>query len=189
MIERRTISLDERDIVLYTSGTREALHAAIKNLYEVAKARTAGAPDRVDPDTGEVLERVWRLTFGEDEDDRTLRQNAFYWAAVLPQIAAQGRQDGRVWDQEEWHNLFKRSLLGYEIVREKVAGRKRKTTYRRLRSTTRLTVKQMSAYLDEVIALATTELGVEFVFDHQEREAVRYRAPARKSAKKEPQAA
>lgn len=181
MTERRTIALNEHDVVLHCAGTREALHAALLQLYEAGKQQIAAAgPDPVDLSTGEIKPRTWRLTFGEDVEDVTLKQHRFYRGPVLGQIAKQGRQDGRVWEQKAWHGLFKRVLLGYEVVREQVAGRARPTVYRRLRSTADLSVKQMSEYIDEVIALATTELHVEFEFDLQEREAVRYRRPKRK---------
>jgi hypothetical protein len=182
MSTRRTISLDERDTVLYTNGAREALHAAVRQLYEHAKTRVGAAPDLVDAETGEVTARVWRLTFGESEDDRTVKQNRFYWGVVLPQISKQAPGQ---WTADAWHEAFKREVLGYEVIRVKVAGRKRATVYRRLRSTTDLTVKQMSEYLDEIIATATTDLGVTFEFDQQEREAVRYVRPARKKPTKQ----
>lgn len=173
----RTIALDAADVVLHCVGTREALHATVMRLYELARARAAAAGDRVDPDTGEVEPRTWRFVFGEDADDRTLRQNRFYWGVVLRQISEQAPGG---WTPDAWHEAFKRTVLGYEVKRVQVAGRKRATVYRVLRSTTGLTVPQMSKYLDRVIADATTALGVVFDFDAQEREAVRYVPPARK---------
>lgn len=161
-------------------GTREAVHAVVLQLNEHAKAAVASAAPRVDTDTGEIQPRLYRVTFEEVEDTLSDRQRRFYWGPVLGQIAAQGRQDGRMWDQEAWHAMFKRVVLGYEVVKERVAGRKRATSYRRLRSITSLTVKQMSDYLDEVIALASAELGVSFVFEKDERESVRFRKPQRK---------
>lgn len=187
MSRGRTIVLDDRDIVLLTHGTREALHAAATRLYELAKQRAALSPDKPDPDTGEVEPRTWRFTFGESEDDRTLRQNRFYWGAVLDQVSEQARVAGQRYTTEAWHELGKRQFLGFEVVKVPVAGRKRAQVYRRLRSTTDLTVKQMSEYLDRFIAFATADLAVVFDFDPVEREAVRYRRPAR--AKKEPVAA
>jgi hypothetical protein len=182
MTERLTLSLDEHAIVRHVPGTREALHAASTELYrqgwQLAQRR---GPAAVDEDSGEITPRVYVMVLTEAEDERSIRQNKFYWGPVLGQIAEQGRKDGRAWDQEEWHNLFKRVVLGYEVITEKVAGRKRKTSYRRLRSTRRLSVRQMSRYLDEVIALATTELHVEFDLDQGERDAC---IPPKRQARK-----
>jgi hypothetical protein len=176
---RRNIALDERDVVLYTISDPKALHSAVNSLYERAKVRVKSAPDRVDPDTGEVTPRTWRFTFGEAEDDRSLKQLRFYWGVLLRQISEQAVMNGVRYNAEGWHEAFKRQVLGFEIVKVRVAGRKHSQAYRRLKSTTRLTVKQMSEYLDEIIAIASTDLGVVFEFDQQERDSVRYRAPAK----------
>ena len=176
----RVVILNERDVVLTCRGTREALHAAVTQLYEHAKQRIASAPDKVDQDTGEMVPRTWRLVFGEDADDRSLRQNRFYWGALLQQVSEQARVAGQRYTPDAWHELGKRQFLGYEVIKAPVAGRKRVQVYRRLRSTADLTVKQMSEYLDQFIAFATADLGVAFDFDPSEREDVRYRAPARR---------
>lgn len=158
------------DTVLSFPGTREALHAAALRLYENAKERVAAAgPERVDRETGELVPRCWRLVFGPDEDDRTLRQNRFYWGYVLKCIADQARVEGQRYATEAWHELFKRQILGYEIVKARVAGKRKPVIYRRLRSTTKLTVPQMSKYLEKVLAFASSDLCVAFeVRDWQE---------------------
>ena len=193
---QRTITLDPRDVVLYCGSDQQALHTQVKRLYEHAKQRALGAGPRLicDQDTGEVLEevpRVWRLTFSESEDDRSLKQNRFYWGPVLTQISerADRAMAGGQWSTEAWHELFKRKFLGFEVVKAEVPHplpdgriRLRKQVYRRLRSTTKLSVKQMSEYLDKVIAYASTELNVAFELDPEEREAVRYHRPKRKAA-------
>lgn len=167
------------DIAIYTDGAKEALHAAFRRAYEMAKVSVCAAGlERVDGD-GEIHRRQWRIVFGEEVDDRSLRQNRFYWGVVLKQISQQAPGG---WTADAWHEAWKRTVLGYEIVSVQVAGRKRRAVYRRLRSTSALTVKQMSDYLDQVIATATTDLGVVFDFDLQEREAVRYVKPKRKTA-------
>lgn len=157
------MSASTESITLSFDATQEARHAALLRANEMARA---------------MVERVRIvITLAVAEDDRSLRQNRFYWGVVLQQISAQAPGG---WTADAWHELFKRQVLGYEVVKVKVAGRKKPTIYRRLRSTTQLTVKQMSDYLDQVIALATTDAGVEFDFDQQEREAVRYVRPTRK---------
>jgi hypothetical protein len=176
----RSIVLDDRDLVLTCAGTREAVRAAVTRLYEHAKERIATAPDKVDSETGELEPRVWRFVFGEDQDDRSLKQNRFYFGVVLKQISEQARVASQRYTAEAWHELGKRQFLGYEVIKVPVAGRKRVQVYRRLRSTTDLTVKQMSEYLDEFIAFAEADLSVVFEFNQQEREAVRYKRPARK---------
>lgn len=96
------------------------------------------------------------------QDDRSLRQNRFYWGVVLKEISQQARIEGQLWSAEAWHELMKRTHLGYEIERVKVAGRKRTTVIRRLRSTSTLKVKAMAKYLDQVLAFGATDLGVVF---------------------------
>jgi hypothetical protein len=97
------------------------------------------------------------------EDDRSLIQNCFYWSAgCLGAIADQAKVAGVGYESEAWHNLFKRKFLGYENLKEKVAGSKRMLIRRRLRSTRDLKVKAMNTYLEQVQAYAATELGVTF---------------------------
>jgi hypothetical protein len=98
----------------------------------------------------------------EREDDRTLQQNRFYWGPCLRDISAQAVVAGMRYEPEAWHELFKRKFLGFEITKTSVAGRKRPVVIRRLRSTSKLKVRAMSKYLDQVQAFAATELGVQF---------------------------
>lgn len=98
----------------------------------------------------------------EQEDERSVKQNAFMWAFVLKSIKVQAVIDGIGADENGWHLYFKRRLLGYRIVKTKVPGKKRPSITRELRSTTDLSVKRMSKYLDEVMAAAATEFGVTF---------------------------
>ena len=169
--------LHDDDIVVFTAATAHAVHAGVLQVYERAKTKVAANGPEWTDDDGVGHERQYRLTFAEVREDRSARQNRFYWGPVLTQIAAQAPGN---WTPDAWHEAFKRTILGFEVVKVKVAGRKRATIYRRLRSTTDLTVKQMSEYLDQVLATAATDLGVVFDLDPAEREAVRYRKPARK---------
>jgi hypothetical protein len=175
-VNQRAILHDD-DIVVFTAATTHAVHAGMLQVYDRAKTKVAAnGPDWTDGE-GVVRDRQYRLTFAEVREDRSERQNKFYWGAVLKQIAAQAPGN---WTPDAWHEAFKRTVLGFEVVKVRVAGRARPTVYRRLRSTTDLTVKQMSEYLEQVIATAATELGVVFDLDPVEREAVRYRKPVRK---------
>lgn len=99
-------------------------------------------------------------TFSRYEEDRTVKQNRFYWGVVLKQISRKARIEGASYTDEAWHELFKREFLGYEIKKVTVAGSKRKRVIRRLRSTTGLKVKPMSVYLEKIQAFAATDLGV-----------------------------
>lgn len=180
MAELQSIQLHDHAVVRYIAPTREALHAAITEVYALGKGQIASNdPTVIDAETGEVLERRYAVVFVEVQETRRARQNRFYWGPVLRQIAEQAAGG---WTPDAWHEAFKRTILGYEVLQVKVAGRKRTTTIRRLRSTTSLSVKQMSEYLDQVIATAATDLGVVFDLDPVEREAVRYRPKKRKAA-------
>lgn len=98
----------------------------------------------------------------EAEDQRSLQQNAFYWAFVLKTISRQATIDGIGSDENGWHYYFKRRVLGYRVTKTKVPGSKRPVIRRELRSTTDLKVKPMSTYLEKVMAIAATEFGVTF---------------------------
>jgi len=163
--------------VAYAAPTEAALRGCFRAVFDMAVQRAAAAGQAVDRETGEVVERRFYLAFGEAVDDVTVKQHKFYRGPVLKQIAEQAPGG---WTQKAWHELFRREILGTETVKVEVAGRKRPTVYQRLRSTADLSVKQMSEFIDAVIALMVNTYGVRFVFDEDEREAVRYRRPARK---------
>lgn len=98
----------------------------------------------------------------ELEDARTLQQNRFYWGVVLKEISEQAKINGTGATADGWHYYFKRRVLGYKFSKVRVPGQKRPSVTRELRSTRGLSVKKMGAYLDEVQAIAATELGVAF---------------------------
>lgn len=127
----------------------QAAHAAVTEGYRIAKALTM-AGNRA------------RIVVGQDEADRSLRQLRFYWGPCLGEIAEQASIGGQRYAAEAWHELMKRQFLGYEIEKVKVAGRKKTTVIRRLRSTSKLKVKAMGVYLEKVQAFAVTDLGVTF---------------------------
>ena len=155
--------LADTDTVLYFAATQDArLH-----VMRQANAQASALVDQALAD-GEPSRRI-RVVVGVAEDDRSLRQNRFYWGYVLKSISQQARIEGKRYVTEAWHELFKRQMLGYEVKKTRVAGRAKPTVYRRLRSTTDLSVPQMSRYLDEVIAFAVTDLSVAFqIKDWQE---------------------
>lgn len=108
-----------------------------------------------------------RLRCEEARDVRSLRQNAFLWGHVYSSISLQAVICGERWIDLAWHEHFKRLFLGYrfeEVVAMpgQVITDKRQKVRRVLRSTTELSVKEMSVYLEKVLAWGVTELGVEF---------------------------
>jgi len=104
---------------------------------------------------------VW-IVVRRHEEDRSLRQNAYYWGHVLPTISQQAMIGGQRWVTDAWHELAKREFLGYEVKKIQIAGRKRKHVIRRLRSTADLKVRAFSDYLEKLTAFAVTDLGVQF---------------------------
>ena len=133
------------------------------HLQNAVQGRIA-VKDQVLPFIGAHLaaQRRLKVTVVEAEDERSLQQNAFMWGYVLKTISRQAVIDGIGADENGWHLYFKRRLLGYRVVKVKVPGKKRPSITRELRSTTGLSVKRMSKYLDEMMAVAATEFGVTF---------------------------
>lgn len=128
---------------------RESAHQAALYAYREAQEIIARGKQAV-------------ITAKEHEDDRTIQQLRWYWGVLLREISEQASIDGVKYTPEMWHGLAKRLHLGYEIVREKVAGRKRATVYRRLKSVGKLSQKAMATYLEKVTAWAVTDFGVVF---------------------------
>lgn len=119
------------------------------------------------------VERI-AATAQEEDDDRTLRQNAFLWGFVYKTISAQALIDGIGSDEKGWHWHFKKRVLGYRVVKIRVPGKKRPLIRRELRSTTDLKArrrgepdptKYMPDYLDAVMSIAASEFGVTFPAD------------------------
>ncbi len=109
------------------------------------------------------------LTVVPWEDARSAQQNRFYWAACLREIAEQASIGGQRYQPEAWHELFKRQFLGFRVEKYRIAGKKKQMAKRVLRSTTGLSVKKMSTYLDQVQSYASTELDVRFSCPDWER--------------------
>lgn len=110
-----------------------------------------------------------RITAELYEEDRTLRQNRYYWGCILKEISEQASIGGQRWSAEAWHELMRRTYLGYEIEKVTIAGRRKKHVIRRLKSTTKLKVRAFAKYLDEITAFAVTDLGVRFSVDNWEQ--------------------
>lgn len=190
--------LHEDDVVVVFDATQEARHGAMleanavaRKLVDVARARACSQEpdeDGVYPEPGRL-----RVIVGFEHADITTKQRGFLHAAVLPQIAEQVTMpDGTRYTAEVWKEFWRRRFLPdvFELRREprwdhklgRMVLPKRATPHRVRVSTESLGIKGYSDFLDQVIAAATTELGVVFKFRPSEREAVRYRRPARKPA-------
>lgn len=153
------------------ASTREQAHAAILAANDQAKLLVS-------------LDKRVCIEVREAEDDRSLQQNAYYWGPCLTEISEQAIVCGQRWTVDAWHELFKRQFIGYEVKKIKVAGRKKVTIIRRLKSSTDLSVRQFSDYLDRLQAFASTDLNVRFtVRDWFEHAGVVRPTPSKRAAK------
>ena len=109
---------------------------------------------RLYPKLKEVLQAggLWVIELKRKE--RTKPQNRRYWGnGVLAQIAFQAVINGRKYDAESWHELFKRMFIGVtELPDGQVIGK----------TSTKLSTKKFCEFCDKVEAYAATELGVTF---------------------------
>lgn len=187
--------IHDDDLVLVFDATQEARHAALlrannaaRMLVERSRANAAGRAD----EDGQMPEPTQlRIVVGFAHADITTKQRGFLHAAVLPQIAEQVTMpDGTRYTAEVWKEFWRQRFLPdvWELRAvprwDAAAGRmvipKRKTPHRVRVSTEDLSIRAYSEFIDKVIDTATLELGVVFEFRPSEREAVRYRPPARK---------
>jgi hypothetical protein len=145
--------------------TREEAHQAASDAYALAKLLLA---DGKRP----------RFELAHDDDPLSLKQQRFFHGPVLRQIAQQARVNGVGYPPEIWKELFRTLFL--EPTWVQVGER----TIEVRKSTQELGARAYSDLIDRVIAHAATELGVEFRFRADEREAVRYR-PTRATTKEE----
>lgn len=169
--------MHEDDAVLGFS-TPEQCHQAALAAYAHAKTLMGNA----DPGTR------FRFIVGQDRDSLSARQRRFFHGVVLMQIAEQARVNGERFVMATWKEFFRKLFLQDTWEMVKLPGQKRATPRRQRVSSEDLSVKQYSEHIDKVIAYAITELGVSFDFDSHEREAVRYRDPARKAGQPEAEA-
>lgn len=137
------------DVLDRICKTKEQAHQAASQGYTHAQAILAN-------------EKPVRFLVQEYEEDRTLEANRYYWGACLKEISEQAMIGGDRYIAEAWHELFRRQFLGYKIKKVHVAGRKKATVIRSLKSTRDLKIKSFSKYIEEIQAFAVTELGVVF---------------------------
>jgi hypothetical protein len=155
------------------------LRIVFTSLYRASEARIA-------------VGKAVRITIAEDENDISARQRGFLHAAVLPQIAEQVSVNGVRYTAKVWKEFFKDLFIPDKFdmhrppfVRDRKTGLLKPSTraypVKREKSTEKFGVKGYSDFIDKVIAHAVTEFNVVFVFDEDEREAVRWKRPARKA--------
>lgn len=102
----------------------------------------------------QVLQGSGRWVLTVTRRKRTKAQNKRYWGqGVLSQVAAQAVVNGKQYDAETWHEMFKRLFIGVvELPNGEVVGK----------SSTDLTTAEFSEFCTRVEAYAATELGVTF---------------------------
>ncbi len=136
-----------------------------------------------------------QVTLKEHEDKLTLRQLRFIHGPVLRQISEQVSVGGVKYAPEIWKEHLKQLFLPDQwdmvrmpFVQDVRTGQwrpsKRKVPVKRRKSLTDLGVKRCSIFIDQVLAHAAVEWGVQFVFEFDEREAVRYVPPRSKQRAK-----
>lgn len=100
------------------------------------------------------------LVVQPQEDNRSLCQNKFYWGVLLKEISEQARIGGQKYAADAWHELGKRQFLPRKVKKTVVAGWKNKVITISIASTTGLSVRAMSSYLERFSAFAAADLGV-----------------------------
>ena len=145
---------------------QNALHVTLINPDQGREVMRA----TVLPYIGKLIEAGKRvvLTAMEGEDERSLRQLAFYWGPCLKDISEQASVGGVKYSKDAWHELFKREHLPRRQTKAVVAGRARPVYTTSIGSTKGLSVSKMSKYLDKVQAFAATDLGVVFSLQNWE---------------------
>ena len=141
-------TFDKRTLVLRDEIVRERAIAVLRNLP-------------IDP------ERPLVVTVDEIKPPRRPDQNALMWAGPLRDISEQAWLDGKKFSAEAWHELLKQELLPEEFDPELCReGYEKWTITTRgdrvlIGTTTKLTVKGMAAYLEQLYAFGAS-LGVQF---------------------------
>jgi hypothetical protein len=96
--------------------------------------------------------RALAVLIVEHKSKRSLEQNKRYWA-ILRDISRQSWVRGKQFNEDAWHELFKRQFSGMdELPNGDMAGI----------STTTLNVKEFTDYMEEVERYAIEDLGVQF---------------------------
>lgn len=96
-----------------------------------------------------------RLELSIKKEKRSQKQNKRYWGrGVLAQITEQATPNGKRYDAETWHEMFKRMFIGViELPNGQVIGM----------SSKKLDKGEFSEFCAQVEAYAVSELGVMFI--------------------------
>lgn len=113
-------------------------------------------------------EKVMVVTIAEYKKTRTRDQNAMQWAGMLEDFANQGRFAGRTFSAFVWHEWLKERYLP-EYFKDGITLKDYVKwvampggNLKMVGSTTQLTIKGMSLYLEECYAYGCTELDIKF---------------------------
>jgi len=143
----------------------EALHLVLINPDEVPDQAKRAIMGQLFPFCGAAFAngvKRLQITAMPEEDAKTVQQNRFYWGVVLKEISEQARIGGERYTADAWHELMKRQHLPRRIKKTRVAGKKRPVVTTTIGTTTGLSVRKMSKFLEKVMAFASTDLNVQF---------------------------
>lgn len=157
--------MDEMRIIV---GTREAAHRAAMAGYAHAQALMANGAGRVVVMVAPAMEPIG------------VQQRRFFHGPVLGQISEHVYVGGIRYTTDVWKEHFRKMYLPDTFRMLRLPGQKRATPQRVRHSTEDLGPRLYSEHIEQVIAYAVTEFGVEFRFDADERQGAQYVAPARK---------
>ena len=98
-----------------------------------------------------------RIIISTQEEKRREQQNKYYWAVVIRSIADQAWVDGKRFSGEVWHEHVARmfGILKDVTLPDSIVIQKRL-------STTEMTVKEFSEYIENVTAWGASELGIRY---------------------------
>lgn len=116
-------------------------------------------------------ERV-RISCGPAVEPVSIRLRRFLHGVVLKQISEQAQVDGVRFTIDVWKEHLRRLFVGdhgfrWETMR--LPGAKQATPRRVRISTEELGNREYAKLVDDVIQYATVELGVEFIFTHEDQ--------------------
>lgn len=143
--------------------SREDAHRAAETAYDHAKTMIAGGVN------AEIICRPATKPI-------SVKLRGLFHGAVLTQISEQAKVAGIRYVADVWKEHFRKEFLPDQFVRVKAIRRGEDGhpepywTSRRIRSSTEdLGNRRYAEHVDQVIAYAVTELGVEFAFTNEER--------------------
>ncbi|MGB9149943.1 MAG: recombination protein NinB [Burkholderiales bacterium] len=97
------------------------------------------------------------IDISQKDETRRAKQNRYYFAGVLQQIAQKAWVNGKQYNADVWHEYYANKFAPKQEI--ELPSRELKTVRT---STTKMSVKEFSDYTSEVEADAAQELGVKF---------------------------